>query len=149
MRFTQFGPRWRRQNLDRHPIPFTVICATGDTTATSNDWTRNSMAPNQASPSSYDLVADLLNINNTLNIITIVGAFVFGFLAVYGCYLTVRHQRWERLHHRSLRHLGLSHIPDYVSWEQKTYHPASHQLGRCVAQGAPTVKQAINMQVRS
>ena len=78
------------------------------------------MVANQTSSSSHDLVADLLNTNNTLNIVTIVSAFVFGFLAVYGCYLTVRHQRWERLRHRSLKHIGLSQIPDNVSWEQKT-----------------------------
>lgn len=87
------------------------------TTATSNDWTRNSMVANQTSSSSRDLVADLLSTNNTLNIVTVVSAFVFGFLAVYGCYLTVRHQRWERLRHRSI---GLSQIPDNVSWEQKS-----------------------------
>lgn len=103
------------------------------------------MVANQTSSSSRDLVADLLSTNNTLNIVTVVSAFVFGFLAVYGCYLTVRHQRWERLRHRSI---GLSQIPDNVSWEQKVNHPAPHQLGQCVAQGAPTVKQAVNMQVR-
>ena len=45
---------------------------------------------------SHDLVAELLSTNNTLNVVAVVGMFLFGILTAYGIYLTWHHQRWER-----------------------------------------------------
>lgn len=49
-----------------------------------------------ANSTTYDIVADLLSTNNSLNVATLVGALVFGVIAVYGCVSTWYHQRWER-----------------------------------------------------
>lgn len=56
------------------------------------------MPTNTSASITYDNVADLLSTNNTLNVLALVGAFVFGSVAVYGIYLTWKHQRWERKH---------------------------------------------------
>ena len=53
------------------------------------------MATNRTTLSTYDPNADLLSTNNTLKIVALVGVFLFGMIAVYGTYLTWRHQRWE------------------------------------------------------
>lgn len=49
-----------------------------------------------ASSASYDNIADLLSTNNTINVTSLVGAWISGILAVYGYILTWRHQQWER-----------------------------------------------------
>lgn len=45
---------------------------------------------------SYDIVSDLLTINNNISVASLIVTCVVGVLSVYGYYLTYRHQQWER-----------------------------------------------------
>ena len=61
----------------------------------------------------YDPISDLLSTNNTINIVAAVGTFLFGALAIYGCILSWRHQRWQRRweeyrENQELSHMGMS-----------------------------------------
>ena len=44
----------------------------------------------------FDLINEILDINNNIQIAALVVAIVFGFAAAYGIYATIRFHKWER-----------------------------------------------------